>query len=200
MRVVRSFAYIHLTVIFPVAETILWPFCTSRSIRLTKHAFRRSSRPGPPKAARSTISARFTATPMPTTRNFWPTRRPSPTLRAVTLCCMDATNGIPTATTPLTVPVDPEILRLEQVARGGLQPRIANIAFHTVPIRAGGNVLIVRVPRSYNPPHRIIRQGSNRFWARSAAGKYEPDVSELRTSKLMRAALAVVDPIGTNDP
>jgi Putative DNA-binding domain len=94
---------------------------------------------------------------------------------------MDATNGIPTAITPLTMPMDPEILRLEQVARGGLQPRIANIATHTVPIRAGGNVLIIRVPRSYNPPHRIIRQGSNRFWARSAAGKYEPDVNELRT-------------------
>jgi hypothetical protein len=82
---------------------------------------------------------------------------------------------------PLTAPMDPEILRLDQMARGGLQPRIANISFHTVPIRAGGNVLIIRVPRSYNPPHRIIRQGSNRFWARSAAGNYEPDVSELRT-------------------
>jgi hypothetical protein len=94
---------------------------------------------------------------------------------------MEATNGIPTAITPLTFPMDAEILRLEQVARGGLQPRIANIAFHTVPIQAGGNVLIIRLPRSYNAPHRIIRQGSNRFWARSAAGKYEPDVNELRT-------------------
>lgn len=93
---------------------------------------------------------------------------------------MDATNGIPTAITPLVMPMDAEILRLEQIARGGLQPRIGNIAFQPVPIRAGGNVLIVRVPRSYTPPHRIIRQGSNRFWARSAAGKYEPDVNELR--------------------
>jgi hypothetical protein len=93
---------------------------------------------------------------------------------------MDATNGIPTAITPLTVPIDPEILRLEQIARGGLQPRIANIVFQAVSIRGGGNVLMIRVPRSYNPPHRIIRQGSNRFWARSAAGKYEPDVNELR--------------------
>jgi hypothetical protein len=94
---------------------------------------------------------------------------------------MDATNGIPTVITPLTMPMDPEVLRLEQIARGGLQPRIANIAFHAVPVRAGGNVLIIRVPRSYNAPHRIIRQRSNRFWARSAAGKYEPDVNELRT-------------------
>jgi hypothetical protein len=93
---------------------------------------------------------------------------------------MDATKGIPTAIAPLTLPMDSEILRLEQIARGGLQPRMANIAFHPAPIQAGGNVLIIRVPRSYNPPHRIIRQGSNRFWARSAAGKYEPDVNELR--------------------
>jgi hypothetical protein len=94
---------------------------------------------------------------------------------------MAATNGIPTEITPLSMPMDPEILRLEQIARGGLQPRMANIAFHAVALQTGGNVLIIRVPRSYNPPHRIIRQGGNRFWARSAAGKYEPDVNELRT-------------------
>src|SRR5262249_21718589 len=57
---------------------------------------------------------------------------------------MDATNGIPTAITALTMPLDPEILRLEQVVRGGLQPRIANIDFHAIPIQAGGNVLIIR--------------------------------------------------------
>jgi Putative DNA-binding domain len=94
---------------------------------------------------------------------------------------IDATNGIPTAVTALTIDMDQEKLRLEQVARGGLQPRIANMSFQVVPIQSGGNVLVLRVPRSYNPPHRIIRQGSNRFWARSAAGKYEPDVNELRT-------------------
>lgn len=94
---------------------------------------------------------------------------------------MDASNGIPTEITPLTMPMDAEVLRLEQVARGGLQPRIANFSLHVVPIQGGGNVLILRIPRSYNAPHRIIRQNSNRFWARSAAGKYEPDVNELRT-------------------
>jgi hypothetical protein len=93
---------------------------------------------------------------------------------------MAAANGIPTAISPLQVPIDPEVLRLEQIIRGGLQPRISNVDFHAVPIQAGGNVLIVRAPRSYNPPHRVIRQGSNRFWARSNAGKYEPDVNELR--------------------
>jgi len=94
---------------------------------------------------------------------------------------MDAKDGIPTAITPLTMPMDGEILRLEQMARGGLQPRIANLSPHKVPIGTDGNVLIIRVARSYNAPHRITRLNSNRFWARSAAGKYEPDVNELRT-------------------
>jgi hypothetical protein len=62
-----------------------------------------------------------------------------------------------------------------------------------VPIQTGGNILIIRVPRSYNPPHRIIRAGSNRFWARSAAGKYEPDVNELRL--LFNAAPQLADRI-----
>ena len=97
---------------------------------------------------------------------------------------MDATNGIPTAFAPLTSPLDPEILRLEQIVRGGLQPRIANIAFQPVPIQAGGNVLIIRVPRSYNAPHRIIRQNRNRFYARSAAGKY--GAGRQRTSGALR--------------
>jgi len=102
---------------------------------------------------------------------------------------MDAQNGIPTAITPLTMPMDPEILRLEQVARGGLQPRLADIGFHSVAV-PGGNVLIVRAPRSFIPPHRVIRQAGNRFWARSNAGKYEPDVNELRTLFLAGPRLA----------
>jgi hypothetical protein len=62
-----------------------------------------------------------------------------------------------------------------------------------VPIQAGGNVLIIRIPRSYSSPHRITRQGKNRFWARSAAGKYEPDVNELR--RLFNAGPQLADRI-----
>lgn len=92
-----------------------------------------------------------------------------------------ATDGIPTSLAPLTISMDSEVLRLEQVARNGLQPRLAAVDFRPIPIQRGGAVLLIRIPRSFNPPHRIIRQNSNRFWARSAAGKYEPDVNELRS-------------------
>ena len=36
------------------------------------------------------------------------------------------------------------------------------------------------MPRSYNPPHRVIFKGRNRFWARTSIHKYEPNVEELR--------------------
>jgi hypothetical protein len=102
---------------------------------------------------------------------------------------MDARDGIPTTVHPLTIPMDAEILRLEQVARGGLQPRLVNIEFHAVAV-SGGSILIIRVPRSFTPPHRVIRQGSGRFWARSNAGKYEPDINELRSLFLAGPQLA----------
>jgi hypothetical protein len=94
---------------------------------------------------------------------------------------MAATKGVPTALSPLSVEADTEILRLENIARSGLHPRISNLVIRAVPL-AGGCALLIRVPRSYNPPHRIVRQGAgqSRFYARSSAGKYEPNVDELR--------------------
>jgi hypothetical protein len=96
---------------------------------------------------------------------------------------MTAKAGIPTGFAPLQIDTDAEILRLESIARGALQPRIFGLIARAVPIGAGGSVIIVRIPRSYIQPHRIVRSGKtgdHRFWARSSAGKYEPNVDELR--------------------
>lgn len=95
---------------------------------------------------------------------------------------VNAKAGIPTSFSPLQIDPDAEILRLENIARSGLQPRIFALAVRKVPIASGGFILVIRIPRSYNQPHRIVRQGSghHRFYARSSAGKYEPNVDELR--------------------
>lgn len=95
---------------------------------------------------------------------------------------MAAEAGVPTEFEPIQIDPDPEILRLENIARSGLQPRIFGLAIRAVRINGGGVILIMRIPRSYNQPHRIIRQGPghHRFYARSSAGKYEPSVDELR--------------------
>ena len=92
---------------------------------------------------------------------------------------MAETGGVPSEITPFTDDADQERLRLEQMARDGVEPRIIGLAVRVVTV-SGGVVFIVRVPKSWNPPHRVKFQGSNRFYARTSGGKYEPSIEELR--------------------
>ena len=94
---------------------------------------------------------------------------------------MTETDGIPTGFKPFPDYPDAELRRLDDMARTGLQPR-ASLKANAVASPIGGHVIIVRIPRSYNKPHRVIHSQSNRFWARSSASpkRYEPDVQELR--------------------
>jgi predicted HTH transcriptional regulator len=102
---------------------------------------------------------------------------------------IDAKDGVPIAFTPLTGNVDAELLRLDQMAQTGLEPRIQKLQMCAVQID-GGSVLIIRSTRSYNAPHRVIFKGKNRFLARSSARKYEPNVDELRAMFTLAPQLA----------
>jgi hypothetical protein len=93
---------------------------------------------------------------------------------------MTAAKGVPTGFHPFAGDADAEKLRLEQMARDGLHPRIAKLESSAIALAAGGSAVIVRIPRSYAAPHRVTFKNSARFWARSSAGKYEPNVEELR--------------------
>lgn len=93
---------------------------------------------------------------------------------------MQERNGIAHALPGLSINPDQERLRLEQLAQNGLQPRIRGLGIQAVLLANGHHALVIRVPRSWNPPHRVIAQGSNRFWARAGNGKYQPDVDQLR--------------------
>lgn len=78
------------------------------------------------------------------------------------------------------IDIDAEILRMEQITRSAIEPRITGIRIRAVPLTSGRKVLIARVPRSWNPPHRVTSQGSNRFYVRNSAGVHEPGIEELR--------------------
>lgn len=77
---------------------------------------------------------------------------------------------------------DAEILRLESILRSGMEPWIPTVSVRWIPLDAARGILVVRVFRSWNGPHRVI--ANNRFFARNSAGKYPMDVSELRSSFL----------------
>ncbi len=75
---------------------------------------------------------------------------------------------------------DEEIRRLEQILQDGLEPRLIGTRMHAVPLSAGGFVLVVRVLRSWNAPHRVVYGDSNRFYGRRARSTFELGVEQLR--------------------
>lgn len=77
--------------------------------------------------------------------------------------------------------LDNEVRRLTDILRTGAWPGVGRQArFREIDMGEPGPILVLRLPRSLEAPHRIIFQGSNRFWRRSENSKYEPDVPELR--------------------
>jgi hypothetical protein len=72
---------------------------------------------------------------------------------------------------------------LTEIANSGITPQIYGLdVSDPISIKTGGQVLIVRIPQSWNKPHMVTYQlkDHNRFYARTAAGKYPLDVGELR--------------------
>jgi hypothetical protein len=91
-------------------------------------------------------------------------------------------NGVPVALPGLPgVDVDQEILRLEQLARSGIEPRILGMRTRAIPLKAGGHCVVIRIPRSWQAPHRVSAGGHNKFYLRNSAGVHEAGVEELRT-------------------
>lgn len=94
---------------------------------------------------------------------------------------MEAKDGVPMDLVPLPAATrDATLLRLEQLCADGVEPRMAGMTFHAVPIAAGGYVLVVRTPRSWNGPHRVTACGHSSFYSRNASGSYPLDVAQLR--------------------
>lgn len=78
--------------------------------------------------------------------------------------------------------LDKEILRLESSIQNGIEPRISNFAIKPIKLPSGNYVLIIRIGRSWNAPHRVSYKNHAKFYGRNSAGKYPLDVSELRTA------------------
>ncbi|WP_186080405.1 AlbA family DNA-binding domain-containing protein [Burkholderia gladioli] len=93
---------------------------------------------------------------------------------------MVESEGVAAALAPFLGDVDQEMRRLEQIALAGLEPRISNLRIRAISIGGGGHILIIRIPRSFVPPHRVVARDSNKFWVRGGTAKYQPNVQQLR--------------------
>lgn len=76
--------------------------------------------------------------------------------------------------------LDAVTLRLENLARDGIDPRIPGLSIRPVPLQKGGHAVVIWIPRSWAAPHMVTLEGLSRFYGRNSAGKYQLDVSELR--------------------
>ena len=77
---------------------------------------------------------------------------------------------------------DKEKLRLGNIIRDGLEPRVSGIDMAWLPFAGKKGVMVISVPRSWSAPHRVTFLRDMNFYARNAAGKNPMSVDELRQS------------------
>jgi predicted HTH transcriptional regulator len=88
--------------------------------------------------------------------------------------------GVATGATGIVVAdLNDTLLRLENMIRDGIEPRLT-VRMQWVPLTTGNGILVLRIPASLVAPHRVRFKASGKFWSRNSRGKYEMDVHELR--------------------
>jgi len=97
---------------------------------------------------------------------------------------IEAKDGSPKELTGVdsTQETDKIKLRLEQMCRSGLDPKLPKFEMNFISQSDKGPILVIRVAKSWNSPHRVIANGGAHFYGRHSAGKFQMDVSELRTA------------------
>ncbi|MFC1492299.1 helix-turn-helix domain-containing protein [Nitrospinota bacterium] len=86
---------------------------------------------------------------------------------------MDEENGAPSAYPGLDLPdPDSEILRIENLIRSGIAPRLPGIAIKLILLDGGRFVMVIRIGRSWVSPHRVIFRSHDKFYGRNSGGKY----------------------------
>ena len=71
--------------------------------------------------------------------------------------------------------------RLNQVLANPVEPRVAGVRFKEVALAGGGFALVVRVPRSFDGPHRYtVTPEHQRFMTRTDTGAIDMDYTQLR--------------------
>lgn len=94
---------------------------------------------------------------------------------------VESQNGVPVTVRGFEAANPDEIvLRLEQLARSGIEPRIIGIRTKVLTLANRRHCLVMRIPRSWSAPRRVSAYGTNRYWIRNSGGVHEASVEELR--------------------
>lgn len=94
---------------------------------------------------------------------------------------IEEAEGVATALPGMEVAdAEAAILRLENVLRDGIAPRLIGVRMRFVPLETGNSLLVIRVPAGLAAPHRVTFRNHGRFYNRNSSGKFEMDVHDLR--------------------
>ncbi len=75
---------------------------------------------------------------------------------------------------------DTEKQKLENLIRDGLEPRVYGTLIEPINLSSDRYALVIRIPRSFNPPHMVTIDGHRKFYGRNSSGKYPLNVDDLR--------------------
>src|SRR5215213_2910048 len=92
---------------------------------------------------------------------------------------VEEAGGVAAALQPLTLDAEAEVRRLTSIVNSCIEPRVLGLRVRAVPV-AGGHVLVFRIPRSWQAPHRVSLKGSSRFYLRNSNVVHEASLEELR--------------------
>ena len=100
--------------------------------------------------------------------------------------------GVPTSANGLPgIDPDKEILRLDSCIRTGIDPRVPAVQIKAVVGFPAGPVMVLRVPKSWSSPHMVTFKNSSRFFSRTNAGKFQMDVTEIRSAFALSEELPI---------
>lgn len=99
---------------------------------------------------------------------------------------MEARDGQPVALKELVgFNFDRVSLQIRDLLRTGIQPPLYTAEPHAVKLNSGGEVLVLRITKTWAGPHLVTYNGEHRFYIRHGGGKRLMDVGEIRTAFTM---------------
>ena len=87
--------------------------------------------------------------------------------------------GVAASVKSISENVVKELERLEQIKDTGIEPTIVGLRMKPIDID-DKNIIVIHIPRSFNPPHRVILNRSNKYYGRHSSGVHELSLEELR--------------------
>lgn len=94
-------------------------------------------------------------------------------------------NGVPVEIVGQEIDnIDAFQLRIENLIREGIKPRLSGAMIQSIPLKSGKFVVIMRLSQSWIAPHIVTLGKSSRFYARNSAGKYPMDYVEIKSAFL----------------